>query len=162
MPTDFRFLGSYVRTTTSAGQHAFYQIIQPQDAELYKGTSQSMAHVTGNKKTGFDLTFLTQPTAGDTINYPYYKDPFTPTSTSDVIEMADPYFAVYFALGKLHEQDGAGDRARAAFAIADQKLTVMKTQNMMLPNSQPNKPQGSGGGFGRSTGWGATRYGAIL
>lgn len=162
MPTDFRFLGSYVRTTSSAGQHTFYQVIQPQDSELYKGTSQSMVYVVGNKKTGFDLTFLKQPTAGDTINYPYYKDPFTPTSTSDVIEMADPYFAVYFALGKLHEQDGAGDRARAAFAIADQKLTVMKTQNMMLPNSQPNKPQGSGGGFGRSTGWGTTRYGAVL
>lgn len=162
MPTDFRFLGSFVRTTTSAGQHSFYQVVQPQDAELYKGTSQNKVIVTGNKKTGFDLSFLTQPTAGNTINYPYYKEPFTPTSTAEVIEMSDPYFGVYFALGKLHEQDGAGDRARAAFAMADQKLKVMKTQNMMLPNSQPNGPAGTGGGFGVSSGWGVTRYGAIL
>jgi len=162
MPTDFRYLGSYVRTTSSAGQHTFYQVIKPEEAEQYRNTSQDMVYVTGNKKVGYTLTFLKQPATGETINYPYYKDAFEPTSTSDVIEMADPYFAVYFALGKLHEQDGAGDRARAAFGIADRKLMVMKTQNMSLPHSQSNTPTGGFGGFGRSATWGTSRYGDQL
>lgn len=162
MPTDFRFLGSYVRTTTSAGKHTFYQVIKPQDAENYKNTSEKAVFVTGNKSTGFDLTFLTQPTTGDTINYPYYKEPTNPTAAANVIEMSDPYFAVYFALAKLHEQDGAGDRARAAYSIADQKLKVMKIQNMSLPNDQSNRPNDFRGGFGTSGGWGTTRYGDQL
>ena len=72
------------------------------------------------------------------------------------------YFGVYFALGKLHEQDGAGDRARAAL-LWQIKLKVMKTSNMMLPNSRSQMVQrGTGGGFGVSSGVGVTRYGAIL
>lgn len=162
MPTDFRHLGAWVRTTSSAGKHTFYQVVQPEDAEQYKNTTIDACFVTGNKKAGYTLTFLKQPTVGETINYPYYKDPTNPTSSSDVIEMADPYFAVYFALGKLHEQDGAGDRAKAAYSIAEQKLKVMKTKNMLLPHYQPNGPIKTLGGFGTSGGWGTTRYGDQL
>lgn len=162
MPTDFKFLGSFVRTTNSGGQHTFYEIIKPQDSEIYKNTTANSCFVTGNRKTGFDLTFLAQPATGDTINYPYYKTPFTPTTTSHVIEMSDPYFAVYFVVGKLHEQDGAGDRARMAYSMADEKMRAMKVQNMMLPDRQSNKPPSLFNGFGTSGNWGVSRYGNQL
>jgi len=164
MPTNFRFLGSYVRTTDASGGHTFYEVIQPQGAEPFKNTSANKCFVTGNKSAGFDITFLSQPGTGETINYPYYKEPSEPSAAADVIEMNDPYFAVYFALAKLHEQEGAGDRARAAYSMADGKLKQMKTRNMMLPHDQTNRAVDDSfnkgvGGFGTSGGWGTSRYG---
>lgn len=167
MPTDFRFLGSYVRTTDTDGNHTFYEIVQPQGGEIYKNTSVKKCYVTGNKSAGFKLNFLQEPSAGETINYPYYKEPTNPTTSTDVIEMSDPFFAVYFTLAKLHEQEGAGDRARAAYSIADEKLKQMKIRNMMLPHDQTNRAQDDDfrkgrGGFGVSGFWGTTRYGDSL
>lgn len=164
MPTDFRFLGSYVRTTNSEGKHTYYKVIKPQEAELYKNTSDDACFVSGNKNSGFVLTFLKQPNAGDTINYPYYKEAFEPSSSSHVIEMSDPYFAVHFVVGKLHEQEGAGDRARISYSIADQKLKNMKLRNMMLPHDQSNAPRSTdlNSGFGSTGGWGRSRYGDII
>lgn len=167
MPTDFRFLGSYVRTTTSGGNNTYYRVITPSDAELYTNTSVNACYVTGNASAGFDLTFLKQPTAGDTINYPYYKSPTVPSATTDVIEMSDPWFAVYFGLSKLHEHDRDGDRATEAMVMAQDKLRGMKVQNMMLPHEQTNKVKdrdfGAGfGGFGSQGAWGVSRYGDML
>ncbi len=85
---------------------------------------------------GFTLHFLSAPTAGLTIDYPYYKDPFIPSTTAHVIEMSDPWFAVYFALAKLHEYDGEGDRAILALTQAKGRLDAMKTQNAVAPNFQ--------------------------
>ena len=156
MPTDMKFLGGYV-TVTSGTQVTTYTVVKPQDISLY---TSGVVYFTGNKKIGQTLHFLTQPTVGGTIDYPYYKDAFTPTTTAHVIEMSDPYFAVYYALGKLHEQEGAGDRARASYAIADEKLIKMKTANMLLPPLQPNRPNDDGrGGFGQTGSWGFSRYG---
>lgn len=167
MPTDFRFLGSFVRTTSAGGDHTYWQVISPQKAELYKNTSPKACYVTGNKSAGFDIHFTKQPTVGETINYPYYKEPSNPSATTDVIEMSDPWFAIYYALGKLHEQDGDGDRASAAYAVADQKLRNMKVRNAMLPHNQPNTIGDRDfdfgySGFGNTGSWGISRYGDTL
>jgi hypothetical protein len=167
MPDDFVFLGSYVRTTTAAGKHTYYKVIQPEDAELYKNTTDNAVFVTGNKKDGHVLNFLKQPTTGDTINYPYYKEAFEPTTSAQEFEMSDPWFAVYFALGKLHEQEGAGDRSQAAYSMADAKLKSMKTRNIMLPHDQTNRPRDDKSakgysGFGSSGNWGVSRFGETL
>ena len=166
MPTDFRFLGSFVRTT-SGSDHTFWQIIKPERGEIYKNTNAKFAYVTGNKKDGFDVTFGQQPTVAATINYPYYKEPYEPSASSNVIEMADPWFPVYYALGKLHEQDGDGDRASAAYSTAEQKLRNMKVRNMALPHTQPNQAFDRDfslgyGGFGSTGGLGVSRYGDTL
>lgn len=167
MPTNFRFLGSYVRTTSSSGQHTFYEVIHPQDAEKYKNTTTRRCFVSGNKKSGYDLTFLQQPTVGETINYPYYKEPTNPTAAADVIEMDDPFFAVYFTLANLQSQTGAGDKANTSYAIAEQKLNNMKTRNIMLPHDQTNNVKDDlfnkgHAGFGSGGSWGVSRYGAPL
>lgn len=167
MPTDFRFLGSFVRTTDSSGNHTYWEVLKPETSELYKNTSAKGVYVTGNKSAGFDLHFMQQPNAGDTINYPYYKEPSSPTLAAGVIEMSDPWFAVYYALSKLHEHDGDGDRALMAFQVATAKLGKMKTRNMMLPSMQPNsapdRDWGLGyGGFGTIGSSGLSRYGDSL
>lgn len=141
MPTDFRFLGGFVRTYTTATSQTYWNVFDPAQADLYKNESTTACYVTGNKSAGFDLHFLKQPTAGDTIDYPYYKEPSYPTSASEVIEMSDPWFAVYFALAKLHEIDGDGDRAALALNQAQQKLTNMRVQNELAPGYEKNPVQ---------------------
>lgn len=147
-PTNFRFLAGYVETYTTSDQRTKWKVIKPEEAALYAGQSNpslsdGYVYITGNKKAGFYINFSSQPTVGDTIEYPYYKDAFEPSSGSDVIEMSDPYFSVYFTLSKLHEQDGEGDRATFAMSQAESKLEAMKFLNEMNPPYQINQVQDS-------------------
>lgn len=135
-PTDFVFPGSWVRTTASNGTHTYYEVVSTAIAEAYKNDSVSKCYFTGNKKTGFFLHFLKQPTVGETINYPYYKTPSIPSSASDVIEMADPWFCIYYALATLQQNDGEGDKASLNLSLAQGRLTAMRQRNMMLPWNQ--------------------------
>lgn len=162
-PTDFERLTDYVLTKDANNKYTYYSIIQPHQADLYLNQSKNCAYISGNKSSGYKVNFLKQPTVGDTIDYSYYKSPSEPSATTDVIEMADPYFSVYFVLGKLHEQEGAGDRARGAFSMAEQKLDQMKIANDMLPHYQENTIPGPGyGNFGQAGTRGFSRYGASL
>lgn len=142
-PTDFKFLGGYVETIDSNSIRTKYGVVQPEKAILKQGQTVTLeeghVYVTGNKSAGYTINFSSQPTAGDTIDYPYYKLATSLSTGSDVIEMSDPYFAVYFVLSKLHEQDGEGDRAEFAMSQAIAKLDTMKTLNAQLPHYQLNQ-----------------------
>lgn len=167
MPSDFRRLGAWVRVTNAGDDNTYYSIISPQQAEKYKNTTAKACYITGNKSAGYVLNFLEQPTAGDTINYPYYKEPTAPTSTTDVIEMNDSWFTIYYSLGRLHEREGNGDQAQSAYAIADRKLSMMKRVNMSNAYGQENKVPDRDfmrgiGGFGSNGAWGVSRYGDQL
>jgi len=139
-PTNLRFLGGFIRTynVNTTTQQSYWAIASPSEAELFKNIGRQSAYLTGNKSTGFFIEFFSQPTVDDTIDYPYYKEATAPSSGSDVLEMSDPYFVVYMALSKLHEQDGDGDRATVALTMAEQKLAAMRTLNAMVPNYQAN------------------------
>ena len=130
-PSDFRFPGGYVRTTDSNGNHTYWPVVKAPKSELFKNEDVTLCWFTGNKNTGFDLHFGKQPTAGHTINYPYYKEPFEPSAAAHVIEMSDPYFAIYHSLAKLHELDGEGDRATLAMAQAEMRMRNMRVRNVM-------------------------------
>lgn len=162
-PTDFNELVSYVTTVDSNSKYTYYEVIKPYEADQYLNQDAKKVYITGNKKVGYTVNFLRQPTVGDTIEYTYYKDASVPSATSDVIEMSDPYAAVHYTVGKLHEQDGSGDRAQLAYSIAENKLQQMSLNNELTPHFQPNTPmpsdyQNFGGGKAR----GFSRYGAIL
>jgi hypothetical protein len=157
-PDDFRFLGGYVVSVGSDDQRTRWGVYAPEKANVLEGTGiigidDGNVFVTGNPKTGYKINFSSQPTVGDTIDYAYYKTAFEPSTGSDILEMSDPYFAVYFTLSKLHEQDGQGDRATFAMSQAESKLAAMKTLNAMLPNYQANNLENptilrTGAGFG--------------
>lgn len=138
-PEDFRFIGGAVILTDGNGQESKYDVITPQQAHLYYGQSGKVCWITGNKSSGFKLNFLTVPTTGQSIDYPYYKEPSKPSSTGDIIEMSDPWFTIDHVLSKLHELDGEGDRAGLALAKAGGKLSQMKTRNVMPSFFQQNK-----------------------
>ena len=136
-PTDFDFVGGFVRTGSS-GRWTYWQVVKPEKAELYLNESMRACYITGNAKVGFTLHFLQQPTAGDTIDYPYYKRPTMPSVAADVIEMSDPLFAIYHVLSKKHEVDGAGSRAIKALRQAGAKMDGMRTRNIMPAFLQDN------------------------
>lgn len=141
VPTDFKFLGGHVRTYTVSNSQTYWQVVKPQEAELYLNKTGYWVYLTGNKSSGISVNFGTQPTVGDTIDYPYYKDAAIPTTGTDVIEMSNPMFAVYLSLSKMHEQDGDGDRAAAALGTAEELLLSMRRRNAKLPHYQPNQIQ---------------------
>lgn len=152
-PTDFRVPATYVRTYDSSGNNTFYKVISPNKAQLFVNTTAPYCHFTGNSKTGFTLTFLQQPTAGHTIEYPYYKTPFIPTSDSHVIEMSEPWFAVHTAAAKLFTDDNQGSRATLQLELAQAKLSSMRTLNelpaYLQENYVPDRDYEVGGdGFG--------------
>lgn len=138
-PTDFTFAGSWVRTTNSDGGHTYFQVVSPHTAENYLGETVNMCYFTGNSSTGYDLHFVHQPTAGETINYPYYKTPSIPSSASDIIEMTDPWFCIYYALSTLQQNDGEGDKASLNLSLAQGRLSTMRVKSMMLPWNQPDE-----------------------
>ena len=141
MPTDFRFLTGHVRTYTTDGNETYWTVISPELAATKENRDPKECYVVGNKKTGFDLHFLAQPTASDTLEYPYYKEAFEPSDAADVIEMSDPYFAVYLSLAVLLEQDGEGDRANLANLKANERLRAMRTKNQLTPHFNANPVQ---------------------
>lgn len=127
--TDFAYPGGYVLLKDANNNYTYYDVIPPQKAQLYKNEAQKVCWFTGNAKIGFKLNFLSAPATGYTIDYPYYKTPFIPSSGAHIIEMADPWFAVYTALAKLHEQDGEGDRAILALQKANNAMGNMRIRN---------------------------------
>lgn len=152
-PVNFRFPGGFVRTFATGGASTYWKVMSPQKAELIQGQALNVCFFTGNANSGYTLHFVSQPQAGHTIDYPYYKTPFEPSSAAHVLEMSDPYFAVYFVLSKLHEIDGEGDRAIKAFNEAAAKLSGMRTTNEMPAWFQDNNTEDrdwatGSGGFG--------------
>lgn len=138
-PANFDFPGGFVRTTDGNGQHTYWEVMTQERAELFKNESVTCCYFTGNQKTGYDLHFMSQPTAGHTINYPYYKTAAIPSAAADVIEMADPLFALHWCLFKMHKIDGEGDQSVAEFRLAQSSMKGMRIRNVLPVFLQENK-----------------------
>lgn len=151
-PDDFRFPGGFV-TTTLDGVTQDWEILKPSAIAQYVGSGATKCYFTGNDKTGYTLHFISQPTVGATIDYPYYKTPFEPSVAANEVEMSDPWFIIYFVISKRHEIDGEGDRAIKALQEAQGRLMSMRTRNempaFMQDNRVPDRDLDTGsGGFG--------------
>lgn len=95
-----------------------------------QGDSSRFVWFTGNPKDGYTLNInpLAQISAGDAIDYPYYRTPTYFTAVDDVTEMSDPMFLVYFILSRLYKNDGEGFADE--FNKAEAMLEQMRTENM--------------------------------
>lgn len=131
-PTNFRFPGGWVRLT-SGGQEIRYPVVKPHEAQkIMASSSQKAAWFTGNPGAGFTLNLTPTPDAeidGWTINYDYYKLATALSSGTDNPEMADPFFAVYYAASELvREEDPT--RWKSLRDDAEEKLKQMEVNNM--------------------------------
>ena len=128
-PSNFNFVVGKVRLVSPSGVSTYYEVLPTSDVSLYDDNSGQWCYFTGNASTGYKLHFnpdLTL-TTGYTIVYEYYKTATKLSSGTDTFEMADPMFAVFYALSELKKDEGD----TSALSIATQKLEAMKTKNIM-------------------------------
>jgi len=138
-PSDMFFPGGYVRLVDSNGNSTYYSVISTQKVQLLDDTSDNVCWFSGNPKTGYDLHFLNDPDGVYTITYEYYKTPTELSGTTDVPEMSDPYFIVWFIVWRLYKNDGLAEEANEAKDIMLGKLSQMKDQNIMPAWYQDNR-----------------------
>lgn len=138
-PADFDFPGGFVKTTDSSGKHAYWDVVSQERAEILQNEGVQACYFIGNQSQGYQVIFLSQPTAGDTINYPYYKTPDVPSAAADIIEMSDPLFAIHWCLFKMHKIDGDGDESIAEFRLAQSAMRKMRRRNVLPVYLQENK-----------------------
>lgn len=143
-PTDFRFPNSAFVWIGSGVSKIAYKVIASQDKQLYENNSDNWCYFT----YGASPTLEFNPNcvvASGTISYQYYKSASLMSTGSDVIEMSDPMFSVYYALNELNKDDGDSSAA----GIASQKLEGMRTKNFMgSPNQADSVLSDIGYGMG--------------
>ena len=156
MPTDFESISSWVKITDSDGQSVYYTYKKQDDVirALKENASDRFFYITGNDGIGYTLNINPAPTStGNTIEYSYYKKPSLLDETTDTIDVSKPYFAIYFALSVLNEEE----RPDLAGTYASRAASIM--EQMVIDNEIPpfNTPYGledldfniNGVGFGR-------------
>jgi hypothetical protein len=121
-PTDFRFhVGGWVWLGDNTNKEA-YQVIKAKEVHLHHNDTERWCYfLNGILYFNPNLTF----NGGETINYEYYKKASAVSGGTDVFEMSDPMFAVYFALSELKKDEGDSTAAQ----IATQKLNKMVDEN---------------------------------
>lgn len=153
-PTDFLRPGGYVRLVDSNSNSKYFSVIPIEKVQLFDNEDKQICYFTGNPQDGFTLNFLDDPDGTYTIYYEYYKSADTLSATSDIPEMSDPYFIVYFVISRMYELDGQQGSSSKAFQESEARLAQMRTRNFQEPNWQDNRiedlttEQGFGG-FGR-------------
>ena len=133
-PTDFSFVVGKVRVVSPSGVSTYFEVLPTSDVSLYDDNDSNWCYFTGNASTGYDLHFnpdLTL-TTGNTISYEYYKAATKLSASTSIFEMADPMFAVFYALSELKKDEGDV----SSLSIATQKLEAMKTKNIMPSHYQ--------------------------
>lgn len=139
-PTDFNFMHGFVRIDDANGSQVFYPEVSLDRAHLFaNNTTTKLFYVTGNRKDGHTIHINPAMEAtGRDVTYEYYKIADTLSTGSDVIEMGDPYYAIYYALSIMFENDGEGDRAIKALQQANDRLDQMKVRRMVMGAYQDN------------------------
>lgn len=151
LPSDFKIPANYLKVYDSSGKTpTFYPYKKLQDVSLSKDLSTKFFYITG--KIGSKVLNI-NPTPdssiiGNTLKLDYYKTATKITATTDVPEVPDPYFLIYFTLYKLYSDDG-NEQAGVMFQLANEKLRAMKIRNEAVPYYQENTLDDiTFGGFG--------------
>jgi len=130
-PTDFKFPLGYLRLVDSSSNSTYYKLVKPGDVQLYDNSDAKIWYVTGNASTGYTIHIKPTPGStedGYTIQYEYYKAATIPSDPTDVLEMSDPLYVVYWAAAEeLKEENPA--LADYYTQVALNKLNAMKLRN---------------------------------
>lgn len=134
LPADFDKIVGYIRLTDGTS-YKYVPQIDPTSAQLFDNSpSENFFYITGNPRDGYSAILSPTPNvSGQELKFEYYKLPthFT-TTTTDVSEIPDPMFLVYYVLSKLFDSDGASLKSQKAFMEMGSRLDNMIQQNMLL------------------------------
>jgi len=126
-PTLFRFPASGYVWLGAGNQKTPYQVISQEKAQLLENNQDNWCYflMDGSPTLEFNPNLTIE--GGNTITYNYYKFATKLSSGTDTFDMADPFFAIYYALSELKKDEGD----TSSLTIATQKLESMKTRNTM-------------------------------
>lgn len=132
-PSDFVFPASYVKIG-SGDSTVYYKKINPNQAPDYSSAGVPAYYIRGNKSAGFKIYLVgIIPTASAlVIDYDYYKSATMPSTGTDVLEMSDPQFAIYWVLAELTKDDDP------SLASQYQQVSLNKLDAMRMRNNQPS------------------------
>lgn len=156
-PTDFQEMSSFVQVTDTDGGSLYYPFVDADDVMkiLKEDASERFYYIIGSEGA-YQIVLNPVPTiANYTINYSYYKKASLLTTTTSTIEMSRPYFAIYFALSVLNE-DERPDLAAVHSARAKELMDEMVINNEIPPFNHSYKiedfdfDKNGALGFGRS------------
>lgn len=163
LPTDFRFISSYLRLVDSNNISTYYRKIKPESADLMDGKVGNFFYITGNARTGYFINFFpgnasqfpASSDVGKTIKYEYYKRPSLFANSTDIAECSNPDYFIHYILAYLYRQDDNFEAANDEMAMATEILTQMQAINAMSAWREEDRiPDGlfddrEGQGFGR-------------
>lgn len=163
LPTDFRFISSYLRLVDSSGVSTYFRKIKPEEADLMDGKTGNFFYITGNAKAGYNLNFFAglsnafpaSSDVGKTIKYEYYKRPTLFAASTDIPECANPDYFIHYILAYLYRQDDNFEAANEEMTFASEILAQMQAINAMSSWREESRiPDGffddrEGAGFGR-------------
>jgi hypothetical protein len=137
VPTNFVFPASAYVWLGSGNTKTAYKVIKQEDLQLYENNSGKWCYFLMDGTPTLEFNPNLTISGGDTISYNYYKTASTLSTGTNSFEMADPMYAVYFALNELKKDEGDS----TAGIIATQKMEAMKTHNTLTTWQQVDSLQ---------------------
>lgn len=113
-----------------------YDYYRPEDArvEMKNSPTTKLYYITGGRNN-YKINISPVPTSGQAFEVDYYVEA-TKYSTGEettALEMADPYYAIYYALGMLYLDDENDVQAGFAIDTANEKMDRMIAANEKTP-----------------------------
>jgi len=130
VPSDFVEISSFVEV---GGQ--LYSYLRPEKVlpALNVDPQRKFYYITGSGNTQKLVLNPAPTTDGADIKYSYYKRPNLLSDEADVVEMKKPYFAIYFAVSALTDEERP-DLAGTYLVRAGGILDEMVIENELTPS----------------------------
>ena len=122
-PDDFIRPCSFVRVNGE-----LYDVKKPQEIASLKESTDKWVYFMGNPNDGYTLNFNPNLTMipDQTLDFEYYKGATKFATSTDVTEVPDPYFIVYFVAAHMGDEGINTDY----FQMAEARLEQMRSVNM--------------------------------
>lgn len=143
-PDDFVRPCSFVRVNGE-----LYDVKKPQEIASLKESSERWVYFMGNPNDGYTLNFNPNLTMipDQTLDFEYYKSATKFTASTDVTEIPDPYFIVYFVAAHMGDEGINTDYFQMAEARLEQ-MAVVNMSGLYGISSNINNSLDSNDGFG--------------
>jgi len=133
IPQDFIHMVSEVKVNYTTGV-VYYQYKKLEDRLLSDRANPSERYYTITGKVGsFKLDLNPIPDQVGVITFDYYKKPTPLVNGSDVTEVPNPLYLVYYTVSRLYEQDNRSDLAQTY----EQRATTVLNQMIVNNNTNP-------------------------
>ena len=132
LPTNYDKIAGYIRLSDGTS-YKYVPQKDPATAQLYDNSpGENFFYIMGNPKDGYSAMLRPTPTiSGLIVKFEYYKLPTHLVVYTDISEIPDAMFCVYYALSKLFDSDGASLKSQKASMEMGSRLDNMVQHNVL-------------------------------